>query len=118
MTIFLGHGDRAEPARRGPGRLESVRQHSARRCVRGPAPWVHTGRYELATPLSRVWIIGWFGYLNWVLMLVNLIPALPFDGGRMLRAFLGSTSVVSSRDNPYRVLRGPGLRPDPGVSPA
>jgi stage IV sporulation protein FB len=66
------------------------------------APWVHHGT-ELTTadPLGRVWIIGWFGYLNWVLMLVNLIPALPFDGGRMLRAVLGSTSVVSSRDNPY-----------------
>lgn len=61
------------------------------------APLVHG---TLATPLSRVWILGWFGYLNWVLTLVNLIPALPFDGGRMLRAFLGSTSVVSSRDNP------------------
>ena len=58
------------------------------------------GELELASPLSRVWIIGWFGYLNWVLMLANLIPALPFDGGRMLRAVLGSTSVVSSRDNP------------------
>jgi len=40
-------------------------------------------------------------YLNWVLTLANLLPALPFDGGRMLRAFLNSTSVVSSRDNPY-----------------
>ncbi|MGP0067192.1 MAG: metalloprotease [Isosphaeraceae bacterium] len=66
------------------------------------APWVHQGA-ELVTarPLSRVWILGWFGYLNWVLMLANLIPALPFDGGRMLRAVVGSTSVISSRDNPY-----------------
>ncbi len=61
-------------------------------------PWVNGAA---ATPLSRVWILGWFGYLNWVLMVANLIPALPFDGGRMLRAFLGSTSVVPSRDNPY-----------------
>ncbi|RPI86227.1 MAG: hypothetical protein EHM42_06205 [Planctomycetaceae bacterium] len=28
--------------------------------------------------------------LNWLLLLVNLIPALPLDGGRMLRAFLSS----------------------------
>jgi stage IV sporulation protein FB len=53
----------------------------------------------LATPLSPVWIAGWFGYLNLVLMLTNLIPALPFDGGRMLRAYLSSTSVVSSRES-------------------
>ena len=62
------------------------------------APWVQGA---LARPLSRVWLIGWFGYLNWVLTLANLLPALPFDGGRMLRAILNSTSVVSPRDNPY-----------------
>ncbi|MFI5455170.1 MAG: site-2 protease family protein [Isosphaerales bacterium] len=53
----------------------------------------------LAAPLSPVWVVGWFGYLNLVLMLSNLIPALPFDGGRMLRAYLSSTSVVSSRES-------------------
>jgi len=56
---------------------------------------------SLAAPLSFVWIAGWFGYLNLVLVLANLIPALPFDFGRMFRAYLGSTSVVSSRDNMY-----------------
>jgi stage IV sporulation protein FB len=53
----------------------------------------------IAGPLTPLWIASWFGYVNWVLMLVNLIPALPFDGGRVFRAYLGSTSVVSSRDN-------------------
>jgi hypothetical protein len=52
-----------------------------------------------ASPLSSVWIAGWFGYLNYILMLTNMIPALPFDGGRFLRAFLASTSVVPSRDS-------------------
>ena len=37
---------------------------------------------------AAIWIIGWFGYLNYVSMLVNLLPALPFDGGRMFRAYL------------------------------
>ena len=50
-------------------------------------------------PAHPVWIASWFGYVNYVLMLANLIPALPFDGGRVFRAYLGSTSVVSSRDN-------------------
>jgi hypothetical protein len=51
-------------------------------------------------PFSAIWIIGWFGYLNYVLMLVNVfIPALPFDCGRMLRAYLASTSVVSTRES-------------------
>ncbi len=54
----------------------------------------------LAQPLTPVWVLGWFGYLNFVLMLTNLIPALPFDGGRMFRAYFGGTAVAS-RDNPY-----------------
>ena len=52
-----------------------------------------------ALPLSAVWSLGWFGYLNWVLVLANLIPALPFDGGRFLRAALSGTSAVSTRES-------------------
>jgi Zn-dependent protease len=53
----------------------------------------------LAAPMSPVWVVGWFGYLNLILLTCNLIPALPFDGGRMLRAYVSSTSVVSSRES-------------------
>jgi hypothetical protein len=60
------------------------------------APTLANG--DAVRALSPIWIVGWFGYLNYVLTLANLIPALPFDGGRMLRAFLASTSVVPSRD--------------------
>ncbi len=63
------------------------------------APTLANG--SLAVPLSLTWIVGWFGYLNLVLTVLNMIPALPFDFGRMFRAYLGSTSVVSSRDNMY-----------------
>jgi stage IV sporulation protein FB len=52
----------------------------------------------LAHPLSAVWVIGWFGYLNWVIMVANMIPALPFDMGRMVRAWPGSAAVAPSRD--------------------
>lgn len=52
-----------------------------------------------ASPQSVLWWFGWFGYLNWVVLLANLIPALPFDGGRMLRSFLANAQVVSSKDN-------------------
>jgi hypothetical protein len=54
---------------------------------------------ELAPALGGIWLAGSFGYLNWILFLANLIPALPFDGGRVLRAVLGSTAVVPTRDN-------------------
>lgn len=37
---------------------------------------------------SLLWGLGWFGYLNWILFLANLLPALPLDNGRALRAFL------------------------------
>jgi Zn-dependent protease len=52
-----------------------------------------------APALSPLWWFGWFGYLNWVILIANLIPALPFDGGRMLRAVLANAQVVSARDN-------------------
>jgi Zn-dependent protease len=61
------------------------------------APRLPSG--ELAAALSPVWVAGWFGYLNYVLFLINLIPALPFDAGRWLRAYLSSNSVVSPREN-------------------
>ena len=64
----------------------------------GGAPKLASGAF--APALSPVWIAGWFGYLNYILLLANLfIPALPFDCGRMLRAYLSSTSVVSSRES-------------------
>jgi Zn-dependent protease len=61
------------------------------------APRLHNGR--LATPLGGVWFIGWFGYLNAILALTNLIPALPFDFGRMFRALMGSTSIIAPRES-------------------
>ena len=60
---------------RGSARLESVRPGTRpRRSVSSAGP---------RRPHPPGWI-GWFGYLNCVLLLVNLLPALPFDGGRML----------------------------------
>jgi Zn-dependent protease len=54
---------------------------------------------KAAAALSPPWILGWFGYLNWVLGVSNLIPALPFDCGRMIRTFPGSPSIVAARDH-------------------
>jgi stage IV sporulation protein FB len=53
----------------------------------GGAPLL-TGGQQAVPAFTPAWWVGWFGYLNWVLFLANLIPALPLDGGRALRAFL------------------------------
>ncbi len=43
-----------------------------------------------AAAFTPVWWIGQFGYLNFVLFVANLIPALPLDGGRIYRAILAT----------------------------
>ena len=58
----------------------------------------HTVVHRLAAPYSAAWSIGWFGYLSWVILLANLLPALPFDGGRIFRSYLSQTAVVPGRD--------------------
>ncbi|AMV36781.1 site-2 protease family protein [Planctomyces sp. SH-PL62] len=61
------------------------------------APWIQ-GRVK-AEPMSAPWLIGWFGHVNYLLFLVNLLPALPFDGGRLFRWFLANTALGSSRES-------------------
>ena len=65
------------------------------------APWLLLagGITRQAPRLTPTWFVGWFGYLNWVICLVNLIPALPMDGGRALRAWLARTSIGLPRDH-------------------
>jgi Zn-dependent protease len=53
---------------------------------------------EPAEALGAIWLVGWFAYLNWVLFLANVIPALPLDGGRVLRAYLAGPSLTATRD--------------------
>jgi Zn-dependent protease len=63
----------------------------------GGAPWLADGK-ALAAPLSGVWLLGWFGFLNGLLFLVNLIPAAPLDGGRIFRSLLEGPWSGPGRD--------------------
>ncbi len=55
----------------------------------GGAPFTAAGPIAAFKP---AWWFGWFGYLNWVLFVANLIPAMPLDGGRVFRAVMASRS--------------------------
>jgi Zn-dependent protease len=57
----------------------------------GGAPILADGK-TLAATFTPLWYLGWFGFLNWIMFLANMIPALPFDNGRIFRGiFEGPT---------------------------
>ncbi len=61
------------------------------------APILASGKQAAA--FSAAWAIGWFGYLNWVIFLLNLVPAPPLDAGRVVRTLTSSSLSLHPRDS-------------------
>lgn len=56
--------------------------------------------------LTHVSLLSWIGYTNLILAAFNLIPALPMDGGRILRAILTrKMDFVKATDVAVKVAR-------------
>ncbi|MFO0959033.1 MAG: hypothetical protein U0800_16665 [Isosphaeraceae bacterium] len=56
-------------------------------------PWAGD---QPAAAFSAAWFVGWFGWLNLVLALINLlIPAVPLDCGRAVRALVAESSSIT-----------------------
>lgn len=51
------------------------------------------------TALTPAWYASWFAWLNWVVFVANLLlPALPFDMGRIVRSTIGRPGLGDARD--------------------
>jgi Zn-dependent protease len=88
ITLWLFGG-----VARFKGRFPSA-EAEVRIAIAGPAVSLVIGvvcpllAWAVALPGSVDGVLAWIGYINLILLVFNLLPAFPLDGGRVLRALL------------------------------
>lgn len=87
--------------------LPRTANHELAIAAAGPAVSLALGGVGLGlAALTRIPLFAWLGYTNLVLAAFNLIPALPMDGGRILRALLTrKLDFVRATDVSVKVAR-------------
>jgi len=87
--------------------LPRTANHELLIAAAGPAVSLVLGAVGLGLgALTHAWLFTWLGWTNLIIAAFNLIPALPMDGGRILRALLTRRmDFVSATDAAVAVAR-------------
>lgn len=87
--------------------LPKTANHEVAIAAAGPAVSLVIGAIGLGLgSLLHSSLFAWIGYTNFIIAAFNLIPALPMDGGRILRALLSRRmDFVSATDVSVKVAR-------------
>ena len=88
--------------------LPRTATHEVLIAAAGPAVSLVLGGLGLGLgALTHNWLLAWLGWTNLIIAGFNLIPALPMDGGRILRALLTrKLDFVRATDVSVMIARG------------